>query len=137
MPPTSTNSNTVTTDSNGTACVDGLAFGTYTVTETQAPPGFVIDDTTGHPVTVDNNALCSDNPYVGEATSFTDTPTADIQVNFRDGGSGETSGTITCDNTTGTGDNTPATGWETSRTVTGVHAPTTVTCTMSSTREAS
>jgi hypothetical protein len=123
-------SNSVTTGADGTVCVDGLAFGAYTVTETSAPSGFVIDDSSGHPVTVDNNAKCSDNPFVGETTSFTDTPTADIQVNFRDGGSGETSGTISCDNTTGSGSNTPASGWETSRTVTGVEAPTTVHCTI-------
>jgi hypothetical protein len=123
-------SNSVVTGSDGTVCVDGLAFGAYTVTETQAPTGFVIDDSSGHSVTVDNNAKCSDSPYGGETTSFTDTPTADIQVNFRDGGSGETSGTITCDNTTGTGSDTPASGWDTSRTVTGIHAPTTVTCTI-------
>jgi Prealbumin-like fold domain len=123
-------SNNVVTGSDGTVCVDSLAFGSYTVTETAAPPGFVIDDSSGHAVTVDNNATCSDSPYVGETTSFTDTPTADIQVNFRDGGSGETSGTITCDNTTGTGSNTAATGWDTSRTVTGVHAPTTIHCTI-------
>jgi hypothetical protein len=119
-----------TTDSSGTVCIDGLAFGNYTVTETAAPTGFVIDDPSGHTVTVDNNAKCSDSPYGGESISFTDTPTADIQVNFRDGGSGETSGTITCDNSTGTGSNTPAAGWDTSRTVTGVHAPTTIHCTI-------
>jgi Prealbumin-like fold domain len=123
-------SNSVTTGSDGTVCADGLAFGAYTVTETQAPPGFVIDDSSGHTVTVDNNAKCSDSPYVGETTSFTDTPTSDIQVNFRDGGSGETSGTITCDNTTGAGSDTPASGWDTSLTVTGGHAPTTVHCTI-------
>jgi hypothetical protein len=123
-------SNSVTTGPDGTVCVDGLAFGDYTVTETAAPPGFVIDDSSGHTVTVDNNAKCSDSPFGGETTSFTDTPTADIQVNFRDGGSGETSGTITCDNTTGTGSNDPVSGWDTSRTVTGVQAPTTVHCTI-------
>jgi hypothetical protein len=123
-------STSVVTGSDGTVCTDGLPFGDYTVTETQAPPGFVIDDSSGHTVTVNNNAKCSDSPYVGGTTSFTDTPTADFQVNFRDGGSGETSGTISCNNTTGTGSNTPATGWTTSRTVTGVHAPTTVTCTI-------
>jgi len=123
-------SQNVITGSDGTVCVDGLAFGDYTVTETAAPPGFVIDDSSGHTVTVDNNATCTDNPYVGETTSFTDTPTADIQVNFRDGGSGETSGTISCDNTTGTGSDTAASGWDTSRTVTGVHAPTTIHCTI-------
>jgi uncharacterized surface anchored protein len=123
-------SNSVSTGADGSVCVDGLNFGSYTVTETGAPTGFIIDDTSGHSVTVDNNASCSDDPYVGETTSFTDTPTADIQVNFRDGGSGETSGTILCDNTTGTGSNTVTSGWDTSRTVTGIHAPTTVTCTI-------
>ena len=123
-------SNSVTTNSGGTACVDGLPFGSYTVTETSAPTGYVIDDTSGHTVTVDNNAKCSDNPYGGETTSFTDTPTSDIQVNFRDGGSGATSATIVCDNTTGSSDTTKATGWDTSLTVTGVHAPTTIHCTI-------
>jgi hypothetical protein len=122
--------NTVQSLAGGSVCVDGLAFGTYTVTETLAPAGFVIDDATGHSVTVDNKATCSDDPYVGETTSFTDTPTADIQVNFRDGGSGETTGTISCDNVTGTTDTTAASGWDTSTTVTGIHAPTTVTCTI-------
>ena len=120
----------VTTGSDGTVCVDGLSFGSYTVTETSAPTGFVIDDSSGHVVNVDNSANCSDSPFVGETTSFTDTPTADIQVNFRDGGSGETSGTIACDNTTGTTSTTPATGWDSTNTVTGIHAPTTVTCTI-------
>lgn len=123
-------SNTVTSDSNGSVCVDGLAFGAYTVTETAAPPGYVIDDLSGHSVNVDNNAKCSDDPYVGETTSFTDTPTADIQVRFRDGGSGETSGTISCDNTTGSTSTTGTTGWDDTTTVTGIHAPTTVTCTV-------
>jgi len=123
-------SNSVQTGADGSVCVDGLEFGAYTVTETAPPDGFVIDDTSGHAVTVDNNANCSDSPYGGETTSFTDTPTADIQVNFRDGGSGETSGTVTCNNATGTGSDTPASGWDTSRTVTGILAPTTVTCTI-------
>jgi Prealbumin-like fold domain len=125
-------SNSVQSGPDGTVCVGGLAFGAYTVTETAAPTGFVIDDPLGHPVTVDNNASCSDDPFGGETTSFTDTPTADIQVNFRDGGSGETSvvGTITCDNTTGSGDDTAASGWDASHTVTGIHAPATVTCTI-------
>jgi hypothetical protein len=123
-------SNSVQTGPDGTVCVDGLAFGDYTVTETSPPPGFVIDDPSGHLVTVDNSAKCSDNPYVGETTSFTDTPTADIQVRFKDGGSGETSGTISCDNTTGTTDTTDTTGWDDTTTVTGINAPTIVTCTI-------
>jgi len=121
---------TLTTGADGTDCVDGLVFGSYTVTETAAPPGFVIDDTSGHPVTVDNNTSCSADPYVGEETSFTDTPTADIQVRFKDGGSGETSGTISCDNTTGTTSTADTTGWDDTTTVTGIHAPVIVTCTI-------
>jgi hypothetical protein len=123
-------SNSVVTGSDGTVCVDGLAFGGYTVTETAAPTGFIIDDSTGHSVTVDNNAKCSDSPYSGETASFTDTPTADIQVRLRDGGSGETHGTISCDNTTGTTSTADTTGWDKTTTVTGIHAPTTVTCTI-------
>lgn len=126
-------STTLTTGADGTACVDNLPFGTYTVTETGAPPGFVIDDSSGHSVVVDNNALCSGDPYVGETTSFTDTPTSDIQVRFRDGGSGEThlgSGGISCNNTTGTTSLADTTGWDDTTTVTGVHAPTTITCTI-------
>jgi hypothetical protein len=123
-------SNSVVTGSDGTVCVDGLAFGGYTVTETAAPTGFIIDDSTGHSVTVDSNAKCSDSPYSGETASFTDTPTADIQVRLRDGGSGETHGTISCDNTTGTTSTADTTGWDKTTTVTGIHAPTTVTCTI-------
>jgi hypothetical protein len=123
-------SNSVQTGADGTVCVDGLVFGDYTVTETAAPTGFVIDDATDHTVTVDTNTSCSADPYVGEAIAFTDTPTADIQVRFRDGGSGETSGVISCDNTTGSTDTTGTTGWDDTTTVTGIHAPVIVTCTI-------
>ena len=67
-----------------------LLFGDYKVKETKAPTGFDIDDTAEHTVTIDNSATCSANPYVGETISFTDTPLSDIQVRFRDAGSGET-----------------------------------------------
>jgi Prealbumin-like fold domain len=119
-----------TTDANGEICVDNLPFGDYSVQETGAPSGYAIDDSTAHTVTVDNNAKCSDSPYVGETASFSDTPTSDIQVRFRDGGSGTTSATISCDNTTGTTSTTGTTGWDDTTTVTGIHAPTTVTCTI-------
>jgi Prealbumin-like fold domain len=116
----------------GKVCVSGLVPGDYDVTETSAPPGY------GDPVnpgpltaTVVVGTNCTDNPPTGSAVvTFTDPPLSDIQVNFRDGGSGETSATITCDNTTGTGDDTPASGWDTTRTVTGIEAPTTVRCTI-------
>jgi hypothetical protein len=116
----------------GSVCVSGLFPGDYDVTETSAPDGY------GDPVnpgpftaTVVTGTNCTDNLPSGSAVvTFADPPLSDIQVNFRDGGSGETSATITCDNATGTGDNTPATGWDTSRTVTGIEAPTTVHCTI-------
>jgi uncharacterized surface anchored protein len=112
----------------GTVCVDHLAFGTYAVTETQAPTGYAIDDTTAHNVTVNTNSTCGDG---NEATfSATDTPLSDIQVRFRDGGSGATSATsITCDNTTGTSSTTDTANWDDTLTVTGVKAPTTIQCT--------
>jgi hypothetical protein len=116
----------------GSVCVSGLLPGDYDVTETSAPPGYGLPADPGpETVTVVTGTNCTDNPPTGSAVvTFTDPPLSDIQVNFRDGGSGETSATITCDNTTGTGNNDPATGWDTSRTVTGVEAPTTVHCTI-------
>ena len=82
-------------------------------------------------ITVENGTNCSDNlPGTGATATFTNPPLSDIQVNFRDGGSGETSATISCDNATGTGDDTAATGWDSSRTVTGIEAPTKITCTI-------
>jgi Prealbumin-like fold domain len=123
-------SNSVQSGADGTVCVDGLVFGSYTVTETAAPTGYVIDDPNGHPVTVDNNTNCSSSPFAGETTSFSDTPVSDIQVRFRDGGSGVTSATISCDNTTGTTSTANTTGWDSTTTVTGIHAPTTIHCTI-------
>jgi uncharacterized surface anchored protein len=125
------------TNSNGVICVDNLAFGDYVVTETGAPTGFAIDDSTGHTVTVDNNAKCSDSPYGGESISFTDTPTSDVQVRFRDGGSGEThladGTTLTCNNVTGTSSDTDTSGWDDTHTVSGIKVTSstvTVTCTI-------
>jgi Prealbumin-like fold domain len=50
----------VTTGSDGTVCVDHLRSGDYSVTETQAPPGYSIDDTTAHDVGVNANSTCRD-----------------------------------------------------------------------------
>jgi len=117
----------------GVVCVSGLAPGSYTVNETSPPTGY------GHSpasesdqvVTVVNGTNCTDNlPAAAGTATFTDPPLSDIQVNFRDGGSGQTHGTISCDNATGTPTHIPPTGWDTSTTVTGVEAPTTVTCTI-------
>jgi hypothetical protein len=75
-------SNSVSSGSDGTVCVDGLLWGDYTVTETAAPSNYKIDDPSGHIVTVDNNAKCSDSTYVGETISFSDTPLSKIEVIF-------------------------------------------------------
>ncbi len=84
-----------TTDSDGTVCVDGLQFGTYSVMETGAPTGYAIDDATAHDVTVDTNATCSDAH--GQATfAATDTPLSQITVSFHSIVSGVTSATIQC-----------------------------------------
>lgn len=114
----------------GKVCTDGLPFGDYTVTETSAPTGYAIDDATGHIVTVNTNAKCTDTTYGGASISFTDTPTANIQVNFADGGSGVTSAKIDCGSPGGSSDTTAASGWDASLTITGIKAPTTVTCTI-------
>ena len=50
---------TLTTDSTGTACVDNLAFGNYTVTETAAPGGYIIDNPNAVNVTVSVNEGCA------------------------------------------------------------------------------
>ena len=113
----------------GSVCVSGLPIGDYTVNEVTPPPGYGDASQTDQTATVVAGTNCTDNIPTGAAVvTFTNAPLSDIQVNFRDGGSGETSATISCDNTTGTSDTTAATGWDTSETVTGIDAPTTITC---------
>jgi hypothetical protein len=115
----------------GSVCVSGLAAGGYSVQETAAPSFYGLVLSAAQTVTVVKGTNCTDNlPGAGATATFTDPPLSDIQVNFRDQGSGETSATISCDNTTGTGSDTAATGWDTSRTVIGVQAPTTIHCTI-------
>ena len=96
-------SNSVMSGNDGTVCVDDLPFGDYTVTETAAPTGYAIDDTSDHTVTVDNNAKCSDDPYGGEETSFSDTPLSQIEVIFTSlAGDGVTTASIVCEDSTPT-----------------------------------
>ena len=78
--PAKTGSDDVVTGSDGTVCVDGLPFGTYDVTETQAPDGYKIDTTAPTEVEVDSGASCADAEYGGEETSFADTPLTDVTV---------------------------------------------------------
>jgi hypothetical protein len=62
---------------------------------------------------------------------FTNPPLYDLQVNFRDAGSGETSVTsITCVDIEPADSTTPATGWDASSTYLNEEAPDTVVCTI-------
>jgi len=86
-----------TTANGGIICVDTLNFGDYVVTETAAPTGYLIDDPAGRTITVDNNALCSDTTFVGETTSFTNTPLSTIRVQFTSlAGANVTRANISC-----------------------------------------
>jgi hypothetical protein len=103
----------------GSVCVGGLAPGNYTVNETSPPSGYGSASQTGLTAVAVQGTNCSTNLPTGTGVvTFTNPPLADIQVNFRDGGSGETSATIDCDppdsDTADTPDATPATGWDTS-----------------------
>jgi uncharacterized repeat protein (TIGR01451 family) len=101
----------------GEVCVSGLAAGEYTVSETTPPDGYgdgTATDDTGMVVT--GTDCTSNQPTDANSAVFTNPPLADIQVNFRDAGSGETTATIDCEPPDGvdTPDGTPATGWDTS-----------------------
>jgi uncharacterized repeat protein (TIGR01451 family) len=115
----------------GEVCVGGLAPGAYTVNETTPPSGYGGASQTDVSVQAVQGTNCTTNLPTGTGVAtFTNAPLSDIQVNFRDGGSAETSATISCDNSTGTSSTTAATGWDTTETVTGVSAPTTIHCTI-------
>jgi hypothetical protein len=112
-------------DTFGIVCVSGLVPGAdYAVDETEAPTGY--GDASEGPVTVTAVAGSCDDlsgvPATAIAT-FTNPPLFDIQVNFRDAGSGETSiVSIVCTDVTGLVvinnllDGTAATDWDASQT---------------------
>jgi hypothetical protein len=119
----------------GEVCVSGLLPGDYTVNETSPPPGYGAATQTDQTATVVVGTNCTDNqPTDANSATFTNAPLADIQVNFRDGSSGETSATsIECDNTGTTPSTTPATGWDSSVNHEGIPidpSPRTITCTI-------
>jgi len=122
----------------GEVCVSGLLPGDYTVNEATPPPGYGDASEVDLTATVVVGTNCTDNqPSDENSVTFTNAPLADIQVNFRDGGSGETSATsIDCDNDPATPDpvdGTPAPGWDTSVTHEGIAidpSPKTITCTI-------
>ena len=88
-------STTLTTGADGTACVDGLTFGNYSVTETAAPTGYNLDDTTAHTVAVNVNTTCSGSPQ-GTGAAFLDTPKTDIAASATSQAAGGTASHITC-----------------------------------------
>jgi hypothetical protein len=91
--------NSVTTaGADGNVCVDGLAFGTYAVTETAAPTGYFIDDATSHNVVVDTNTTCAAATYIGETFTATDTPKTDIVATATAQVAGATASRVTCVN---------------------------------------
>ena len=101
----------------GEICISGLAPGSYTVTETTPPAGYTGSGSGTAVATAGTN--CTDNQPSGtDVLTLTNNPTYDIQVNFRDGGSGDTSATISCTNVT-EDSTTPPAGWDTSSTSTG------------------
>jgi len=83
----------VVTDANGEACLDGLVFDDYTVTET-VPAGYAADGDTSKTVTVNATSTCGDG---NEATvSFSNTPLTDVTVSVDSQVDGGTSTTIEC-----------------------------------------
>ncbi|WP_188860057.1 MSCRAMM family protein [Marinobacterium nitratireducens] len=121
------------TDSDGEICVDGLLFseffgGDYSVTET-LPTGYAADGDLTKTVTVDTVATCSDDPYVGEQVSFSNTPLSDITVSFNSQVPGGTAATISCGLADNPVDNTPAAFDDTSETSVDL-LPGTYTCTV-------
>jgi hypothetical protein len=117
----------------GVVCVSGLALGTYTVNETSPPLGYGGASESNVTATVAVGTNCTNNqPSDANSATFTNPPLADIQVNFRDGGSGETSATsITCTNTGTTADTATTSGWDSSVTHSGIAidpSPRTITC---------
>lgn len=122
----------------GEVCVGGLDLGPYTVNETAPPSGYggAPASEADQVVTVVNGTNCGDNqPAAGATATFTNPPLADIQVRFRDGGSGETvlAEALDCNNATGTDNAAGTTGWDNTLTITGIKVDSpvvTVTCTI-------
>jgi hypothetical protein len=113
----------------GSVCVPNLTVGTYYVNETSPPPGYagpVSTDATDQSVTVVGGTNCdtgagANPPGAGATATFHDPPLADVQIRWKDDGSGELSldGTVanglSCtagSATTGTQDRTDTTGWK-------------------------
>jgi uncharacterized repeat protein (TIGR01451 family) len=93
-PSPSTATTTVSTGADGVGCVDGLAFGSYSVEETTVPAGYAAPAATT--VTVDNVASCADATFGGEALGVENTPLTDVDIVIDSQHDGATSTTIEC-----------------------------------------
>lgn len=89
-------SNSVTTGADGTVCVDGLVFGSYSVTETAAPAGYDIDNPNAQSATVNVNTDCNSDPFAGASVSASDTPLTDISASVASEAPGGTQSNIHC-----------------------------------------
>ncbi|HEX6235118.1 MAG TPA: SpaA isopeptide-forming pilin-related protein [Jiangellaceae bacterium] len=90
-------SETVTTDANGEACLDGLDFGDYTVTET-TPTGYAPNDP--EDVTVSAVADC-DGGGTPATVSFHNTPLTNITVSVDSQVDGGTASVMQCTDSDG------------------------------------
>jgi hypothetical protein len=97
--PAATGSDDLTvTNTDGTVCVENLAFGDYYVSEKSAPTGYSIDDATFHKDTVGTNTTCAGTP---DSLTFRDTPKTDLSVHVASEASGGTKSRISCVNSSG------------------------------------
>jgi hypothetical protein len=118
---------TVVTDSAGKACLDSLALGSYTVTET-VPGGYVEDGGGSQTVNVTAVSDCGDGSEA-QAT-FSNTPLTDLTVSVNSQVTGGTNSKITCTGLTpNPADSTPNDFDDTSETVEDLQ-PGTYTCTV-------
>lgn len=121
-------SQSVTTGTGGTACVDNLPFGTYSVTETAAPSGYAIDTASAVSAVVNQDATCSTGPAF--QLTFTDTPLTDVSASATSEAPGGTQSTITCvDSNSANIGNSPQSGGTVNVSATALK-PGTYTCTI-------
>ena len=106
------------TDANGQTCLGGLTVGeTYSVTESDVPTGFLVDETVTQPVEITDNAECGSGNE-DTAGPFNNDPLSEIEVQFRSlaknaNDEDRTAATIDCEDANGaleatTPDGTPA-----------------------------
>ena len=122
-------STTLTSGADGTVCVDHLLFGAYHVTESSAPAGYKINDSSTHDVTVGTNTDCSGVPSV--SLSFSDTPLTDLNIEAKSQVAGGTKSQITCvDSSSANIGNSPSANVEDAKVSATDLSPGTYTCTV-------